>query len=238
MQAIQNNNYSLVAKFIEEKELLPYREADGEKITGFGYACIHGYLEIVQLFMEKMQYNDIEDIKYGMVRAAMSNKPQILHYLLESRQLFIKESYSTDERDTLYRIVLHKPLCLTALLEGEFYPEVSYLSEVFFKNSPSFGIILEYATIEEISSFMDKLVKQDTVLVETANLFIFVNYLLNLPETEVDQLMQQCASWHNDNSFQKKNIEPFEHPLKRAKLHYNLEKDLVQKSKYKANPKI
>lgn len=209
---------------------MPYNK---DKESGFVISCMYGHLDIVKLFIEEWDYSDHDDLSYGLMRAIMSSKDNILSYLFEKNKFLVDST--TEQGATIIHLLSAKKNCFTVLLNNN-YPlktiedDSSYLKKYFSKNIDTYNIILSLSNIQQVNHFLIDLITDDNInLINNASLhhnLILLFKLFKIQSHDNLKILDNTCKSFLITEHYKPKANLLLHEINKIKIFYDLNKDL------------
>lgn len=250
------NDFHIVMQGIKENIGMPIDKGDNKE-SGIVVACKLGHIDIVKAFIEEMGYNNSEDLQYALMFAIMSDKTEIVSYLLEKSK---PEWELFKEHTTLLALARNKPTCLNILMEHNISfltkdNDASLLITSFADKLPNeFNIFLQQSNLLQINNLLESLIKNekkakngnkfgiDINKDHNNNYFVFNSYLKTLPEESLNILNTTCKKYTIFNRpglpYLKTNALFFKEIIDKSLLYYKLDNMDVVKPKQEKKRKI
>lgn len=243
--ACAKNDTFVIKQCIDAKIPMP-KDNNSEKDSGFATACRMGHLETVQLFLERMKYDDSSDIQYGLMLACMSSKSEVVDYLLKN----YKETFNLlCENSTFLSLTFGREKIFYQLVEHDISFDTednkpTIIRDSFFHRQEIFKTTLEKSNAQQINNFISDLIlrgdkkftqgsDQNINIENNSKYNVLFSYLKNLEEDRLVEMKNVCeryTSLHNSNETTiKNNAEIFLEKINNYLLFYKLDRNIENK---------
>lgn len=197
----------VIRQCIKAKIPMPHDTID-EKNSGFAVACMYGNLDTVKLFLEEMVYDNSEDICYGLMRAIMSSKAEVVNYLLAN----YKEKHELlKDHSTLFSLSFGREKMFYILVEHDISfstedNQPTIIRESFFHREDIFKTTIENSNSNQLCYFFEDLIirgdkkytqgdDKNIYIADNKNYSVLFNHLKNLDENILNDLKTSCDKY-------------------------------------------